>query len=328
MASSDQRQVTFVLFDDCVLLDLAGPLDVFHTVSTLGSGPGYRLVTASPDGGPVRCDSGVSVSVDTALSAPELAASTDTMIVVGGPGVDAFAANEEAMEQLARLSRRARRTGSVCTGAFALAAAGLLDGCSATTHWAYGDRLARRYPNVVVDSDRIFARDRDRWTSAGVTAGIDLALALVEDDFGVELSHAIAGALVVFARRPGGQTQFSTQLRHQTAKSTSVAEIQRWLPDHLGERITVETLAERAQMSPRTFARVFRRETGTTPGAYVEQLRIEAAQRLLITTALTLPVVAQRVGLGRVEILHRAFLRRVGTTPGRYRDHFAVASAS
>nr|WP_279672193.1 helix-turn-helix domain-containing protein [Flexivirga meconopsidis] len=151
---------------------------------------------------------------------------------------------------------------------------------------------------------------------------------MVEEDFGAELSHAVAGALVVFARRPGGQAQFSTQLRHQSARSSPIAETQQWLADHFHQRVTVELLAERARMSTRTFARAFVRETAITPGAYVQQLRVEAAKRLLTTTLLTMPVIAERVGFGSVEILHRAFARQLGTTPGRYRDHFAVTEPS
>ncbi len=166
-------------------------------------------------------------------------------------------------------------------------------------------------------------RDDPLWTSAGVTAGIDLALAMVEADCGAELAHTVAGWLVVFTRRPGGQAQFSVQLRTQAARTPAIAALQQWLPDHLGEALTVEQLADRAAMSPRSFARSFRAETGATPAAYVEELRVESARRLLEMSDLGLPAVAAAVGLGRVETFHRAFRRRTGTTPDRYRQHFA-----
>jgi transcriptional regulator GlxA family with amidase domain len=209
-----------------------------------------------------------------------------------------------------------------------LAAAGLLDGYRATTHWASCDRLASEHPAVEVLPDRLHVHDRDRWTSAGVTAGIDLALAVVEHDHGTELAHAIAGWLVVFVRRPGGQSQFSAQLQVQAATTPALAELLAWLPDHLDEDLGVESLARRAAMSPRSFARAFRAETGTTPAAHVEALRVEAARRMLESTDLTVGAVAHRVGLRHPETLHRAFRRRVATTPQSYRDHFTTTSRS
>jgi transcriptional regulator GlxA family with amidase domain len=175
---------------------------------------------------------------------------------------------------------------------------------------------------VEVEPDRIHVHDRDRWTSAGVTAGIDLALALVEDDLGPELAHAVAGWLVVFVRRAGGQTQFSAQLAARPARSEPIAELQRWLPDHLSEDLSVPVLADRVAMSPRSFARRFRAETGTTPAAFVEALRVEAARRMLESSGSPVAVVASATGFGRPETLHRAFARRVGTTPDQYRRHF------
>ena len=216
-----------------------------------------------------------------------------------------------------------RAVGSVCTGAFVLAAARLLDGYAATTHWASCDSFAAHHPTVDVQPDRIYVRDRDRWTSAGVTAGIDLALAIVEEDHGAALVHEAAGWLVVFAQRPGGQSQFSAQLRASPATTPSIADLQRWIPDHLDEDLGVDALAARVAMSPRNFARVFVRETGVTPATYVEELRVEAARRLLESTPDTVAAVAERVGLRHAETLHRAFRRRVGTTPDQYRQHFA-----
>ncbi|HEY4378359.1 MAG TPA: helix-turn-helix domain-containing protein, partial [Acidimicrobiales bacterium] len=246
----------------------------------------------------------------------------DSLVVIGGSGTRPLLKDDELLADLVALSGRARRTTSVCTGALLLAAAGLLDGHQATTHWSSCDFLAERWPAVQVRPDQIYVRDRDRWTSAGVTSGIDLALALVEDDLGAELAHQVAAWLVVFVRRPGGQAQFSAQLRATPARTPAIAELQRWLPDHLGDDLTVEALAARAAMSPRSFARAFRSETGTTPAAHVEELRVEAARRLLEHSELTVAAIAGHVGLRHAETLHRAFHRRLGTTPDRYRQHF------
>lgn len=325
------RQVAFLIFDDFQLLDLAGPVEVLHAANELGADPPYRTTIMTPDGRPVRSASGIRIVPDQALGdlrrdVDEAAAhdALDTVVAVGGVGARQAGKQQSVLRDLRALSHQAKRTSSVCTGALVLAAAGLLDGYRATTHWASCDRLAERYPAIDLQPDRIYVRDRDRWTSAGVTAGIDLFLALVEADHGRELAHAIAGWLVVFVRRPGGQAQFSVQLATQPARTPQIDQVQRWLPDHLAEDLTVETLARRAGMSPRTFARAFRTETGTTPAVYVEQLRVEAARRLLETSDLTVGAVASSVGFRRVETLYRAFTRRMGTSPDRYRQHFGM----
>jgi transcriptional regulator GlxA family with amidase domain len=324
---NEPHRVVVAVFDGMQLLDLAGPADVFRAATLLlgGSGRGgYEVITASVDGAPVRADNGIAVTPDASLA--DLRRSRrpiGTLAVVGGLGVRAAIDDGRLPDALAALAPRADRVASVCTGAFALAAAGLLDGHRATTHWASCADLARRHPDVDVDPDRLHVRDGDRWTSAGVTAGIDLALALVEHDHGPEVAHQAAGWLVVFVRRPGGQSQFSAQLSAQPARTPAIAELQAWLPDHLTDDLDVEALARRAAMSPRSFARAFRAETGTTPAAHVEALRVEAARRLLETTDLTVAGVASAVGIRHAETLHRAFQRRVGTTPQQYREHFA-----
>ena len=317
------HKVVVVAFDGLQLLDLAGPVEVLRAATRLGASPPYRSLIATPDGRPVRSESGVSVGADVSLAA--LAQGDDhidTLVVVGGEGTRAARRDHHFLTDLAAVAERTARVASVCTGAWLLAAARLLDGYEATTHWASCDALAGRHPDVQVHPDRIYVRDRDRWTSAGVTAGVDLFLALVQADHGSELAHQTAGWLVVFVARPGGQSQFSAQLRAQRATTTSIAELQAWIGDHLDDHLGVDALAARAGMSPRTFARAFRRETGTTPAAFVEELRVETARRLLETTDLTVAAVAGRVGMKHPETLHRAFHRRLGTTPDRYRQHF------
>lgn len=322
MGETGERQITAVVFDGFAMLDLAGPTDVFRAASLLGASPGYRLVLASPDGLPVRTDSGIGITVDTSLGDAADRDETDTVLVVGGGGVRRFTNDPAMLIGLRRLSEDARRTTSVCTGALALARAGLLDGYRATTHWASCERMQTEHPLVTVDPDRIYVHDRDRWTSAGVTAGIDLALGLVEADHGAEMAHMVARWLVVFVRRPGGQAQFSIQMRNQPARTPAIVELQRWLPDHLAEDLSVAALARRTEMSPRNFARVFRAEAGITPAALIESLRVEATKRLLSSSDLAIAVIAARVGFGRPETLHRVFAARVGTTPHSYRQHF------
>jgi transcriptional regulator GlxA family with amidase domain len=220
------------------------------------------------------------------------------------------------------LTRRSRRVASVCTGAFILAAAGLLDGKRATTHWSSCEQLLEKYPLIAVEGDRIFVQDGNVWTSAGVTAGMDLALALVADDMGQDVARAVARQLVMYVQRPGGQAQFSAQLSAQRAARDALRELQGWIGEHPAEEHTVERLAARVAMSPRHFARVFRSEVGCTPAAYVEQVRVEVARRLLETTALSIDEVAVTAGFGSAETLRRAFARRVGASPTDYRDRF------
>jgi transcriptional regulator GlxA family with amidase domain len=316
--------VALVAFDRFQLLDLAGPAEVFRAATRLGAEPAYELRTLAGDLA-VTSESGIRLSADRTVDTDD--APIDTLVVVGGLGVRAAIGDEAFVGHVRALAERSRRITSVCTGAYLLAAAGLLDGRRATTHWSSCADLARRFPGVTVEPDQIHVRDGDRWTSAGVTAGIDLALALVEDDHGPDLAHAVAQWLVVFVRRSGGQAQFSAQLAAGPARSQPIAELQRWLPDHLDEDLSVPVLAARAAMSARSFARRFRAETGTTPAAFVEALRIEAARRLLETSDAPVATVAGAVGFGGPETLHRAFVRRVGTTPDQYRRHFTRRTA-
>lgn len=325
---SAPRTVLLVVYEGVQLIELAGPLDVFAAANMAAGTTVYRLVTASPQARAIAADGGVTLGV--ARSLQDLAADDDeidTMIVIGGVGVFDATVTAEVVPHLPALARRSRRVASVCAGALLLAAAGLLDGYRATTHWDQTELLARRYPRVAVEPDRIYVRDRNRWTSAGVSAGIDLALALVEADHGTEMAQQIARWFVVYTRRSGGQTQFSAQLRAQPARTPAIRAVQLWLSDHLDEDLAVPALARRAGMSERNFARAFRTETGCTPAAFVEDLRVEAARRLLETTDLTIGAIARAVGYRHGETLHRVIARRLGTTPERYRHHFSSAAA-
>ncbi|MEU4035104.1 GlxA family transcriptional regulator [Streptomyces collinus] len=314
-----QRTLLLVLFDGVQSLDVTGPLEVFsgaeqHTPGT------YRIHTASLDGGPVRTSSGLTLVPDGAL---DRAPRPHTLLVPGGRGTRD--PDPRLTGWLRAHGPDARRLVSVCTGAILLAAAGLLDGRRATTHWAYCDRLARDHPAVTVDPEPIYVRDGHVATSAGVTAGVDLALALVEEDLDRDVALAVARHLVVFLRRPGNQAQFSAQLAAQMARREPLREIQRWITEHPAGDLTVESLAARARLSPRHFARAFREETGTTPGRYVDRVRLEHARRLLEDTADGVGEVSRASGYGTPEAMRRAFVKALGTAPAEYRRRFRPA---
>jgi transcriptional regulator GlxA family with amidase domain len=315
-----RRRIVFVVFPRFTALDLVGPHEV------LGDAGVYDIEIAAKVAGPVATTRGPSIVADRALQ--DVRGPIDTLIVVGGIGSRDAVHDEGLVRWVAHAAKRSRRVASVCTGAFVLAAAGLLDGRRATTHWASCDALARRYPSITVEPDPIFVRDGDVWTSAGVTAGMDLALALVAEDLGREAALRVARQLVVFVQRPGGQSQFSAQLQTQASDHEPIRALQQFIADHPDDDLTVERLAERAAMSARHLARMFRAETGATPAAYVELVRIETARRLLETTGLRVEDVASAAGFGTVETMRRAFTRRVGVNPRAYRERFRPARAS
>jgi transcriptional regulator GlxA family with amidase domain len=317
--SRGARRVVIVVFDGVQALDLVGPFEVFAGAGRMRP-PGYRLTIAAMTPGHVATESGLGVIADAALAS--VRGPIDTLVVAGGSGVYAAAADPMLLHAVTSLAARSRRVASVCSGAFVLAAAGLLDGRRVATHWSRCERLAREYPTVTVDPDSVFVRDGDVWTSAGVTAGMDLALAMVADDHGREVALEIARWLVLYVVRHGGQTQFSAQLAGQLAQRQPLRELQAWIADHLAADLSVPVLARRAGMSPRNFARAFAREVGTTPGAFVERLRIETARRLVETGDESLPGVAAACGYRSTETFHRSFVRLVGTTPAMYRKHF------
>jgi transcriptional regulator GlxA family with amidase domain len=317
------RRVLVLAVENCQSLDVLGPVEVFDHASREVPGA-YRVELVGPtERGTITMSSGVRLG---AASLPEPPPRHGTLLVAGGEGAVAAVEDPAIVDWVARASRRAGRTVSVCTGAYLLAAAGLLDDRRATTHWAFCENLAQSYARVQVDPDPVFIHDGNVWTSAGITAGIDLSLALVEEDLGPVVALAVARALVVFLKRPGGQSQFSRALSAQHAARPALRELQAWIAAHLDEDLSVAVLAERALMSERSFARAFHREVGQTPAAYVEALRIELARDLLEDGAPSLEAVAQSSGFASAEVLRRAFHRRVGVSPAEYRERFSLSA--
>jgi transcriptional regulator GlxA family with amidase domain len=346
------RTVLIVLFDEVQSLDVTGPLEVFATARRDGR-PAYQVRTASLGGGPVRTSSGLAIMPDGDLGdlgdleepgeqgtleeprdlrdpqepgEPGRMFPPDLLIVPGGRG--ARRRPPELVDWLRRHAPGASRVASVCTGAFLLAEAGLLDGRRVTTHWSRCDDLRRQYPAVEVDPDPIFIKDGRIATSAGITAGIDLALALVEDDLGRDEALAVARALVVFLRRPGNQAQFSAQLSAQVAQRAPLRDVQQWIAEHPADDLTVEVLASRASLSPRHFARAFAAEVGMPPGRYVERVRLETARRHLEDSAAGVEQTARACGYRTTEAMRRAFTEALGVSPAEYRRRFRPSAAA
>jgi transcriptional regulator GlxA family with amidase domain len=306
------RRVDFFLFPDFLLMDLAGPLSVFefaqrHAPET------YALRIISEGGGSVMCTSGLGLTTERAATN-----GADTLIVVGGPGVQAAAGTESTVASVRAMSKQCRRNASVCTGAFLLAATGLLSGRRATTHWDRAGLLQASYPDVQVDPDSIYIKDGNVWSSAGVTAGIDLALALVQEDLGVEISRKIARQLVVYHRRTGGQSQFSTLLDLEPA-SDRIRDALRFAREHLKEDLSIERLAEASRLSPRQFSRVFTAETGQTPAKAVERLRSEVARPEVEDGIRPLEAIARDAGFADPERMRQSFIRLFGQPPQEIR---------
>ncbi|GAA1499378.1 GlxA family transcriptional regulator [Dactylosporangium maewongense] len=312
------RRVLVVLFDGVQSLDVTGPVEVFAGAEQASSGS-YSVRTGSVGGLGVRTSSGLRMLPDEDLAHADPA---DVLVVPGGVGTRT--SDPRLVDWLRGAAPRAGRVASVCTGAFLLAEAGLLDGRRATTHWRYAPALARRFPGVTVDTEPIFVHDRGVWTSAGVTAGIDLALAVVEQDHGRDLALEIARHLVMFVRRPGGQRQFSAQLEAQVADRDPLREVQRHIAEHPGGDLTVEALARRANLSPRQFSRAFTAEVGTPPGRYVDRVRLETARRHLEEGAFVEDT-ARACGYGTGEAMRRAFIRTLGVTPTDYKERFSCS---
>jgi transcriptional regulator GlxA family with amidase domain len=312
------------------VVEVGGVLDIFHTVNervrhAAVPDAGYVVEVVSPVE-TVRAWSGLRLVADRSYRA--VRGPIDTLIVTGIDGPDDARRDPELIRWLARMVPRCRRVVGLCTGSFLLAEAGLLEGRTATTHWAFCDELARRFPGIRVQPDPIYVRDGGVYTSAGATAGLDLVLALVEEDFGRRVALTVAQWMVVFLKRPGGQSQFSIQLSTQMAERQPLREMQAWALDHPGADLSVEALARRVNMSPRNFFRVFVREVGMTPGRFVERVRVEAARRLLEDTARGVPDVATTCGFGSQETMRVAFHRALGVSPTAYRSRFCTTAVS
>lgn len=323
MPEMPAHHVVLVVFPGLQGLDLVGPVEVFAEANEEAGRDVYRLTVAGVQPGSVRTSSGLGLSVDAALA--DVAAPIGTLLVVGGDGTAGAVQDAALTDHVRRLAASAERVTSVCSGAFVLAAAGLLDGRRATTHWRVCDLLARLFPAVTVDPDPIFVRDGHIITSAGVTAGMDMALALVEDDLGRDVALAVARRLVLFLRRPGNQSQFSAQMGAQLAERDGIREAQRHVMDRPDADCSVAELARVAAMSERNFTRVFTAEVGVTPARYVERIRVETARRLLEDTNDGVEAVAAASGFGTAETMRRTFLRLVRTSPTEYRRRFRAA---
>ena len=321
--SANPGPVVILTFPQAKLLDIAGPLQVFTDAGHFAVKP-YQtaLVTIEGQGG--QTDTGVSVSTTPASAWHDQ--KIGTLLIAGGSGAIPAARNPDTLVAVCRLAEQADRIGSICTGAFVLAAAGLLDGCRAVTHWESCNHLARKHPEVHVQPDQIYVRNGNVWTSAGVTAGIDMALAMVAEDHGRKVAMALARSLVTFMVRPGGQSQFSAALQRQTRDASGRFDaLHDWITTHLTEDLRVERLADHVGMSARSFARTYLAETGSTPAKAVEQFRIEAACRMLEDSIVPISQVARNSGFQDDERLRRAMQRARGVSPSEYRERFGAA---
>jgi transcriptional regulator GlxA family with amidase domain len=314
------RRVLVLCYDGVELLDVAGPVNVFTGASRLVIPGAYEVELVALRAGVVRTAGGVELLARRAASS--FRGPIDTLLVPGGTHV-LSAPGRKVLPDLARLARRARRVAGICAGAFLMAEIGLLDGRRAVTHWAGCDELAKRYPRCQLERDAIFVQDDRIWTSAGVTAGIDLALALLEQDHGSAAALAVARWLVMYLRRPGGQSQFSAPLTAQVAEREPLARLFDWILENLRADLSVPALARRVSMSTRNFNRVFVAQTAITPAAWVQKVRLEAARNALETSRRSVKEIAAACGFGPAEAMHRVFRRAIGTTPLEYRERFS-----
>lgn len=321
------RRIGIVGYNRVQALDVTGPADVFTTANYLVGrkvAP-YEVVLLAQRKGPMSTESGVFLYAETTLSR---CGKLDTIIVPGGHGVRLEPKVRTAIVAWLRShARYARRVASVCTGIYALAEAGLMDGRAATTHWRYAHDVQERWKKIDVDADVIFVKDGQYYTSAGITAGLDLALALVEEDLGSEIALGVARELVVYLKRAGGQLQYSQPLFVQTRAKKQFADIASWISDHLGDELTTEKLSEHAGLSPRHFARKFKDLLGLTPGDFVEEVRLDRARWLLATADTRMQNVAKDVGYRSDDVFRRAFQRRFGVSPSEYRRRFGGVAA-
>ncbi len=308
MISAIQRHVAFFIYPHFNLIDLSGPLDAFATAADIVP-DSYRFTVMSLEGGSVESWSGAKLT-----SAVAVPGGIDTFVIVGDPTMADREVSPETVAFIRAAAAGARRTASVCMGAFLLAASGLLDGRRATTHWRFAAKLQAKYPAIRVDGDRIFLNERGVWTSAGMTAGIDMTLALIEEDLGREISRAVARMLVVYYRRPGGQMQYSSLLELDTG-SDRIRSALVFAREHLAEPLSVERLAEAVHLSVRQFSRAFVAGTGMTPAKAIERLRVEAARPRVEDGRETLETIAQAVGFADSERMRQSFIRILGHSP-------------
>jgi transcriptional regulator GlxA family with amidase domain len=309
------RKVVIIGPPPVQVLDVTGPLEVFSNA------PNYEIQLANPGlERTLQTNRGVVLADATPLA--DVHGPIDTLVIAGGPGAECGSYDPNFVNWIAKVARQSRRVASICTGAFLLAEAGLLNGKQAVTHWSFCDRLAREYPKVVVRPEPIYLRDGSIYTSAGITAGIDLSLALVEEDHGHETALKIARFLIMFLVRPGGQAQYSHMLSHQAISSRPLRELQVWMLEHLREDLTIDPLAERIGMSARHFSRVCLRETGMNPGQFVDRMRVEAAQQIIDSSSRGLKEIAESCGFKSADAMRRTFLRVLGVTAAEYASRF------
>jgi len=323
------RTIGILAYPGIEILDIAGPNEVFGFASGALQNRGvcdrsiYLTKVFAEEPGPVKTLSGLQIVADEAYEKTD--AEFDTLLIPGGY-IEKAMADEKLIAWIKVMVPKVRRVVSVCTGSFLLAEAGVLDGCKATTHWHWSEKLSKNYPLVCVQPDHIFIKDGNIFTSGGITSGIDLALALVEEDWGRELALHVARFMVVFLKRPGGQSQFSAYLTNEASERSDIRDLQGWIMDHAAEELSVELLADRMAMSPRNFARLFSNETGTTPAKYVEMVRIDQARNLLDSSDLGVEWIAVKTGFKDPERMRRAFVRQLGVNPHDYRLRFSRAA--
>ncbi len=339
-SASETRRIVMLTHAQGQILDVVGPLEVFDTANRFSqlrvagkvsgrrgdTSPLYTVEVVARERGPVKMSSGIEVCADRSID--QVRGPIDTLMIAGGLGTESFFRDPDLIRWIQRRARRARRLASICTGAFLLAEAGLLDGRRATSHWGSCEALAAMYPKVDVDPDPIFVKDGNVYTSAGVTSGMDLALALVEEDHGQAVALEVARTLVLFVKRPGGQSQFSAQLSGQLAERETLQQLQSYIVENPAADLSVETLARRSAMSPRNFARVFAAQIGSTPARFVEHARIEAARRRLEETRSGIDEIADACGFGSAETMRRAFRRNLRVGPADYRSRFQSPGGS